>query len=72
MDTAKVENKDAELTGKELCDPTNPVVALCGFLYQMQNFCFAELNRSARFKDRSKLETLGPFAAAMAEIIEYA
>ena len=53
-----------------LRDPTSPVVAVCGFIYQMQNFTFAELNRSARFKDESKLETLGPFAAAMAEIIE--
>ena len=69
MDTAKVEDKDAKLTYQELSDPSSPIVALCGFLYQMQNFCFAELNRSARYKDRSKLETIGPFAAAMGQII---
>ena len=38
----------------------------------MQNFCFSELNRSSRFKDINKVKNLGPFGAAMAEIIGFA
>ena len=36
----------------------------------MENFCFSELNRSSRFKDTSKVPTLGPWAAALYQIIE--
>ena len=35
----------------------------------MENFAYIELNRSCRFKDQSKLKTLGPWAIALALII---
>ena len=38
----------------------------------MENWCYSELNRACRFKDRSKLKTLGPWAYALGEIVGYA
>ena len=52
-----------------LHDAESPVVAVILFIYQMNNFCFKELNRSSRFKDQSKVNTLGPWAAALYEIV---
>ena len=48
-----------------LTDPKSPANAVILFIYQMNNFCFKELNRSSRFKDESKVNTLGPWAAAL-------
>ena len=55
-----------------LHDPDSPVVALMVFIYQMENFAYRELNRSSRFKDNTKVQTLGPWGAALYEIIERA
>ena len=35
----------------------------------MENFAIYELNRASRFKDQSKLATLGPWAMALGWII---
>ena len=79
LDHPKIEDKDASLiagyddkAGKPLGlhDPTYPVVGLCNFIYQMQSFVYMELNRASRFKDTSKIKTLGAYGAAFAEIIE--
>ena len=77
MKKAKINDRDDPLVWSiwkplGLSDPTYPVVALCNFIYQMENFVYKELNRASRFKDTSKIETLGPFAAAMGPIIENA
>ena len=74
LSKAKIEDRDAVLKYDYddpvgFSDPNNPVVALCVFIYQMENFVYSELNRACRFKDPSKLKTLGPFAAAMDRII---
>ena len=73
LDLAKVNSRDQPLsphgTGG-LRDPTSPVVALILYIYQMENYCYSELNRAARFKDASKLQTLGPYAFALGLIIE--
>ena len=34
-----------------LWDPKNPANAVILFIYQMNNFCFKELNRSSRVND---------------------
>ena len=52
-----------------LRDPTSSVVGLLINIYQIENFCYSELNRSSRFKDTSKVKTLGPWAAALYQII---
>ena len=50
-------------------DPTSSVVALILQIYQMESFCYSELNRSSRYKDQSKVKTLGPWASALGLII---
>ena len=54
---------------KGLYDPNHPAVIVCLFIYQMENFAYAELNRSCRFKIESKVPTLGPWACALNLII---
>ena len=74
---AQVQDRDAILEfdfmkGTGLCDPLHPVTTLCLYIYQIENFCFSELNRSSRFKDTTKVKTLGPWAAALYQIITFA
>ena len=80
MAEAKVQDQDAELgvydemwdevkEGSILLDPDSSVVALICQIYQNENFCYRELNRSCRFKDTTKVSTLGPWAAALWWII---
>ena len=38
----------------------------------MENFCYREVNRSSRFKDTTKIKTLGPYARALFEVISIA
>ena len=63
---------DAPLTkSKEggLWDASSPVVSVLLYIYQMENFVYRELNHSSRFKDHSKVKTLGPYAKALLIII---
>ena len=57
------------MTVKELRDPYHPVAILCLFIYQFQSFAFSELNPACRFKDETKVPTLGPWAYALGRII---
>ena len=72
LNEAKVEDRNKELGWNELSEPTSPVVGLLLYIYQMENFVYSELNRSSRFKDTSKVKTLGPYALALGEIIDNA
>ena len=35
----------------------------------MENFCYREVNRASRYKDTTKIKTLGPYALALYHII---
>ena len=63
------EARDRPLTGNELENALHPVTMLIVFIYQMENWCYVELNRACRFKNPSKLQTLGPWALALSEIV---
>ena len=52
-----------------VCDPTSSILRILNYCYQQESFLYKELNRSSRFKDRTKLETLGPFAWAFMYVI---
>ena len=39
------------------------------FIYQMENWCYVELNRACRYKNHSKILSLGPWAYAMSVIV---
>lgn len=59
------------LDGGVLLDPKSAVVGLILYIYQMENFCYAELNKACRYKDESKVLTLGPWAFCLNVIISH-
>jgi len=61
--------KDGEWTCHGLCDSTSPVVGLLTYIWEMENFVYKEINLASRFKDHSKVATLGPFAFALSWVI---
>ena len=65
-------DKDEPLTYEILWDPKHPVPQTLLYVYSLENSCYVELNRASRFKDHSKLKTLGPWAQALNEIIYFA
>ena len=52
-----------------LWDPSSKIVSLVNYIYQQESFVYIELNRACRFKDESKIPTLGPFAKAFSVVI---
>lgn len=62
-------DKDEPLTLEILRDPKHPVPKTLLYVYSLENSCYVELNRASRFKDHSKLKTLGPWAMALNQII---
>lgn len=64
-----LEDNDALLTKKQLRNPRSKVVCLILYLYSIEPPFYAELNSACRLLDESKLETLGPFARALFEIL---
>ena len=63
------EDRDQPLMERDLSDATYPATILLVFIYQMENWCYSELNRACRYKDHSKINSLGPWAKAMSEIV---
>ena len=55
-----------------LIDAKNSVTKLMLFIYQMENWCYRELNLACRYKDHSKVSTLGPWAYALNDIVSSA
>lgn len=52
-----------------LRDASSPVVAICLYIFQFESFCYKVLNHASRFKDTSKIPTMGPYGAALWHII---
>ena len=66
---APVENPDAPLSMWDIIKPNHPVAIVLKYIYQQESFVYHELNKAARFMDKSKLPTLGPFAQAFDQVI---
>ena len=66
----------AGINGKDLnevpnyIDPEHPHVKAILFVYSLESFLFTIINKSSREKDTSVINTLGPFAVAISNIIE--
>ena len=52
-----------------LSDAKHPATMLIVFIYQMEIWCYSELNRACRYKDHSKVSTMGPWAKALGGIV---
>jgi len=53
-----------------LLDQSHPATAVCLWIYQSDSYVFSTLNHASRFQDESKVTTLGPFAAALYQILK--
>ena len=65
-------DKDAPLDYKILCDPTYPVTQVMLRLYTLECYLYKTLNHASRFGDLSKVDSLGPYAQVMYEIVRIA
>jgi len=72
LEKAQVPDENEPLTAEILRDPTHPVVVLLNYCYTMDGFTFRVLNQSSRVKDFSKVPTMGPYSAALSQIIAFA
>ena len=66
------EDMDKPLTPKVLSDPDHKAVRHIIYIYSMESFIYADLNRVCREKDTSKIKFYGAFAAALSFIINSA
>lgn len=63
---------DKPLTSNILSNSNHDITKLLLFLYSMESFIYADMNKASREKDRSKIKYYGAFAAALSYIIYYA
>ena len=66
------EDLEKPLTQKVLSDPEHKAVKHIMYIYSMESFIYADLNRVCREKDNSKIKFYGAFAAALSFIIQSA
>ena len=57
------------LTPKILSDPTHIITRHLLYIYSMESFIYADMNKACRDKDKSKIKFYGAFAAALSYII---
>ena len=63
---------DKPLTRDILENPDHAITKHILYLYSMESFIYADLNRACREKDESKIKYYGAFAAALSHIIYFA
>ena len=72
FDMVELGNRDKPLNRDVLRnDPDNPIVRTIMYLYSLEPPFYRVLNRACREKDVSKIELVGPFAAALGEIVRF-
>ena len=63
---------DESLTTSILSDPGHIITRYIIYIYTMESFIYADMNKASRTKDQSKIKFYGAFAAALSCIIYYA
>ena len=66
------EDMNKPLTPKILSNPEHKAVKHIIYIYSMESFIYADLNRTCREKDTSKIKFYGAFSAALSFIIHSA
>lgn len=69
---ADLGDQDKPLTPRILSNANHPITQHIIYLYTMQSFIYADLNKSCRQKDRKMIQFFGPMAAALGYIIHSA
>jgi hypothetical protein len=62
-------DKDTPLTDDILYDPQHPITQLMLTIYSLECFVYKSLNAGHRFGDKSKIDSLGPYAQVMDTIV---
>jgi hypothetical protein len=62
-------DKTAPLTKEILEDPKHEVTLKMLHIYSLESFLYKSLNMASRFADRSKIDSLGPYAQVMNHIV---
>ena len=57
------------LTHKILSDKNHKFVKMLIYIYSMETFIYADLNKASRQKDAKKIKFYGPFASALSYIV---
>jgi hypothetical protein len=65
----KVDDRDAPLNFDDIILPDNPVNQLILYIYTLETFLFGELNNASRNADETKIDTLGPYARILSQIL---
>ena len=60
---------DKPLSVKILSDPHHVITRHILYIYSMESFIYADMNKASRDKDMSKIKFYGAFAAALSYII---
>ena len=69
FDLANLGDLDKPLTTKILSNPDHKITKHILFLYSMESFIYADLNKATRDKDEGKINFYGAYAAALSYII---
>lgn len=60
---------DIPLTHEILSDQSHVITRCILYIYSMESFIYADLNKASRHKDKTKIKFYGAFAAALSYII---
>ena len=72
FDLPNLGNLDKPLTTKILSNPNHKITKHIIYLYTMESFIYADMNKACREKDETKIKFYGAFAAALSYIIYFA
>lgn len=60
---------DEEVDRETLCDPGHPLTVALVYMYSMETFLQTELNKASQNQDIMQVDSLGPFAACLNQIV---
>jgi hypothetical protein len=69
MKLADLHGSNNQVNEYVLSNSENVVTKTIVYIYTMESFVYRELNKAARNYDLSKVDTLGPFAVLLTQII---
>ena len=72
FDLAQLGDLDEPLTPIILSDPSHKITMHLMYLYSMESFIYADMNRVTRDKDETKIRHYGAFAATLSYVVYYA
>ena len=72
FDLAKLGDMERPLSARILSSPSHPITKHILYLYSMESFIYADLNKACREQDKAMIQYYGAYAAALSFIINNA